>query len=684
MISKPIFAVYTKLLDDAESHNPASLPSSTPASALPVTLRAVLAGAVCSALTCALVTWAELVISTIRIGYLQLPPVSLVLLIVLVAAARGMSNVLKGRWSFTAAEQITVYVMSIMAAMVSSHGMAQKLIPLLVAPNYFATPMNGWQALFSAHLPHWLVPYNPKGPDAQPISVGYYEGLSGGGRLPGMAWVVPLLAWSVFLGLIFFSFLCLTAILRRQWVDNEKLSFPLAQLPLEVLSKDERGRNFFARPLVWLGALIPVAVYGIDWVHQIEPVVPLIPMSMVLNDYMTSPPWNQVSYTPLIFSFAALGFFYLLPADVLLSIWFFFLLDRAEELVGIQYGFSMPHMPTSWLPLFQGYQTIGAYVALVGYLLYVARPHLKNVWLNAIGRIRTAEAQDEILSYRTAFWGLTVSLVLCCLMLWAVGMSFWLSVLEIVTVVLLIAVVMARSTAEGGLLMTETTFQPYDIYRMGGSMHGLGAGNLTLLAFVDHLLSHDQRGLLMTGMLDSSYLGDRVGMQRRSLGKVIALGVLLAALIAIPLQLFITYKIHALRMDVWMMQGSPKTQFNVNQAFLQAPMDSSGTQWQRPAFFCVGVLVTLAIMQMRSSFHWWPLHPLGYALAGSQSTIEFWFPCLLAWALKSVTLRYGGRTFYQTMRQFFLGLIVGEFSMAVVSAMVNMLFHIPPPPFPWV
>ena len=116
-----------------------------------------------------------------------------------------------------------------------------------------------------------------------------------------------------------------------------------------------------------------------------------------------------------------------------------------------------------------------------------------------------------------------------------------------------------------------------------------------------------------------------------------------------------------------------------------------------------GVLADAGIFQRRRSSmtvfltlscerrsYWWPLHPLGYALAGSWSTIEFWFPCLLAWMFKSLFLRYGGMSMYGKARPFFLGLILGEFGIAVFFVVINAVSHqispehtIPAPPFPW-
>ena len=107
-------------------------------------------------------------------------------------------------------------------------------------------------------------------------------------------------------------------------------------------------------------------------------------------------------------------------------------------------------------------------------------------------------------------------------------------------------------------------------------------------------------------------------------------------------------------------------------------------------FFTVGVVVTLFLTAMRAAFFWWPLHPLGYALSGSWSTIQFWFPCLIAWVFKSLILRYGGMALYQKARPFFLGMVIGEFGMAVFYVLLNVLsawltpqHKFPPPDFPW-
>jgi hypothetical protein len=63
--------------------------------------------------------------------------------------------------------------------------------------------------------------------------------------------------------------------------------------------------------------------------------------------------------------------------------------------------------------------------------------------------------------------------------------------------------------------------------------------------------------------------------------------------------------------------------------------------------------------------------------------IVFWFPVLVAWLIKSVLIRYFGMHAYTRLRPFFLGLILGEFFMAVLWATLGCIWRVKAPFFPW-
>ena len=643
--------------------------------------RALIIGSIAAAATSYLVMQAEMVVSSIRVGFLQFPPAAFGMLL-LVTMLGALSRLISTKLRLSSTDLIVIYSMCLVSSMVSSHGVVEKFVPLLIAPGYGANSSNNWRELFWDHLQQRQVPFDLHGSTNQLVLTAFFARLQRGEQIPLTLWVTPLITWGVLIVLVLFAFLCLAAILRKQWVDNEKLSFPLAQLPLEITS-DLHGKNFFRSKPMWFGVAIPVVVFTVKAFHLIYPVLPDIPLSWIINDYLTSPPWNNLAHTMVVISFAAIGFFFLLPVDILFSIWFFFVLSRVEQLVAMSYNINTPVMPLYPSPLFVGYQTIGAYLVLAGYFFVIARPHFRKVFDAATGKTKVDDSQ-ELLPYRFAFWGLLASVAASSLYLWSMGMSLWIAVSELIVFLFVIAIVMARSTAEAGMLMTETTFRPVDILRMFIPLHSLGPVNLTQMAFFDNLFLRDQRGLVLTGMLDISKMSDGAKINRRAFVPVLVIGVMIALVVSTYLNICVPYQIGGARMDGWMMQGSPQCTWTDYQNYF-APGATSLSQnaWQMPVFFSVGVVITLILSAMRAAYFWWPLHPLGYALSGSWSTVIFWFPCLVAWMLKALSLRYGGMSFYVRCRPFFLGLVIGEFGMACILVLLSVWFKIPPPAFPW-
>jgi hypothetical protein len=68
------------------------------------------------------------------------------------------------------------------------------------------------------------------------------------------------------------------------------------------------------------------------------------------------------------------------------------------------------------------------------------------------------------------------------------------------------------------------------------------------------------------------------------------------------------------------------------------------------------------------------LHPLGYC-AGPW-LVWSWFPFCLAWALKTVILRYGGQPAYRRLTPFFLGLVLGDYATGAAWAIIGPLLKV--------
>jgi hypothetical protein len=646
-----------------------------------ISFRGFAIGLVAAAAVSLIVSYAELKIKYIQIGFLQLPPAVVGMFVFLLIASSWAARVRK-QFGLSPQELLTVYCMMLFSSMISSRGLLEKVLPLLVTPAYFANEANGWAKFYFPNIKQWMVPFDRAQPlqnSPQLVAKRFFEGLRGGETIPWHQWIGPLLAWGVLALLVFGAFMCLASIIRRQWVDNEKLSFPLAQLPLEMI-RDDRETGFFRNRLTWIGFAVPAVVFTVNGLHGWFPSVPEVTLTTNLGQYATNPPVNAIGYTPMFVSFAAIGFLFMLPVEILFSLWFFFVLTRVQQVIGASYNMEMMEMPIYPTKLFIGYQVMGAYFVLAGYLLWVSLPHLKKVIRGALG-VEKVNDSNELLPYSAAFAGLILCVLGAALWLRLAGMSPWLAVFELVIFIFIVATVMARSTAEGGLLMTETSFRPVDVYRLFAPTSSLGPANMTVLAFVDAGFFRDLRGLVLTGFLDGLRIGDGARIRRRAFLPVFIAAILIAMVVGGIFQIWLPYKEGGIHLYDYAYASNNKWGFMDYEPAMRGAV--SRISWQAPFFFVVGIAVTVFLAYMRYAFFWWPLHPLGYALCASWTMIVFWFPCLIAWIIKSNVMKYGGMRTYVRARPFFLGMIMGEFSMAVVWTIVSWAANAPAPAFPW-
>src|SRR5207302_5994372 len=109
-------------------------------------------------------------------------------------------------------------------------------------------------------------------------------------------WLAPICVWSVYIVVMIWVMLCLNVLIRRQWMDRERLSFPIVQLPLELTREGGAAGTFLSRQM-WIGFLIPVILESLASLNYLYPSVPFLPIKpsdprLDLTPYFTVPPWN--------------------------------------------------------------------------------------------------------------------------------------------------------------------------------------------------------------------------------------------------------------------------------------------------------------------------------------------------------------------------------------------------------
>ena len=76
-------------------------------------------------------------------------------------------------------------------------------------------------------------------------------------------------------------------------------------------------------------------------------------------------------------------------------------------------------------------------------------------------------------------------------------------------------------------------------------------------------------------------------------------------------------------------------------------------------FFAIGSAAMSALTFLQYRFAWWPLHPVGLAIASVWMIRNQAVAIFIAWAAKSLIMRFGGIELYRKAAPFFLSLIWG-------------------------
>ena len=82
------------------------------------------------------------------------------------------------------------------------------------------------------------------------------------------AWVVPCLAWCTVIIALLVCMLGINLLVHKHWAVRERLSYPLAQIPLDIINN---GPRLFKTRLIWIGFAISVTFNLINGIHTLFP-----------------------------------------------------------------------------------------------------------------------------------------------------------------------------------------------------------------------------------------------------------------------------------------------------------------------------------------------------------------------------------------------------------------------------
>jgi hypothetical protein len=275
-------------------------------------------------------------------------------------------------------------------------------------------------------------------------------------------------------------------------------------------------------------------------------------------------------------------------------------------------------------------------------------------------------APEEWLSYRSAWLGVIGGFAGLVLFLSALGMSAWLAAL-LLTLYLLFLITLTRIVAEAGAgWHFGPNFNPHAIIFDTFGHRAFGPRDLTMLAYT-YWIDQDYRDNPMPHQLEAMKMGQSANTATRRLLIALLVAAVLGALAAFWANLHIYYEYGAAtaKSRPWITSVG-QAPFRALRSWMDNPRLPNTTY---VGGMGLGLFMVAALGVARQRLAGWPFHPLGYAVANTNSMDYMWMPFFVAWLIKAIILRYGGMRLYRAAIPFFLGLILGDYVVPTLWAL---------------
>lgn len=589
---------------------------------------------------------------------------------------------------FSGMELLVIWLMMVLFSAIGYAGLTETFFVNITAPERFAKDAYRWTEVLTPLLPKaWF-------PDSTQAVNLFYDGLPGGkemsisgvlGSIPWGVWLPVLSVWSLFILGSFFVMLCLMVLFGRQWVVNERVLFPLARVPMlmgEAL--DQKTLNsWWTDNYLLIGLTFAGALHLLNGMHFYYPSVPELPTLVLAGKFF--PKFGLFSgfyKLKLYFIPAFIGFAFLTTRQISFSMWAFYLLGGL--FFGLLYvmGWQLPEaaLGTTLGPDLvrpEGAQTIGSYLIFFIFLIWLARYHLKETICCIMRPICTSKQEEARgrfdktpKQWQPACWpliGLFLGMAFLSVWCWWFGLPFIAAVLLPIAFVITMLVA-SRIVCQGGLPYFTLTAAPSDALMGFFGTGFFGSAGMAATAVMQKVLFLDVREAVAPTLFHGSKIRQQ-SANRNLVLVAIGISLVIALAAAFVTMLYLGYKFGLRELGLDWATQTVLANYENAQRLVDQPVGPN--EWTI-TYAALGGLVMAALIFCYYKFPWWPLHPLGYLAAYSAGMKILWFPFFIGWLCNHLVLHYGGTSLFNRVRFLFIGLILGDFLMGGVYAVVGL------------
>ena len=596
---------------------------------------------------------------------------------------------------FNRGEMMTLFAALCVSAGISSFGLVDQLVPLIVTPfnSEYATPQSGWNQDVIPHLNRAL--YITDMARIKEYREGFPSAEGLWRKIPWSLWVKPLALWMIFVFALYGMFYSLAMLLYDSWARREKLIFPLARLPEDLLNDEGAASGTLSSTLhsglFWIGFLFVLLLLSYNGICQAELVRGLNPLTLgIKQDQLRQMLANSVfkgiadesefGFRFLII-FTAIGISFLIPLEISASIWIYYLIGMLLFLIAFwtAAGATMESFPSNWLWENHFVSSLGA----GGLLAYSAAALVKLVIERAGALRQAAAAQGRRLGAAgwavklpaSMGWGGLLFLVSSAV---AIGWLAWCHVpwywsAGFLAVIVLVTVGLMRVVAEGGIYWFHIHVGPFHLIKSFGATEAVPKAVLAPLMPIYSVLFLDIKTFMAPAVMNSFKMQDETRAARRWFHTIVIAASLATVAVSFVAILYIVYGVGANRAEPWFFTVGPQSLFDNTQLMVSGGAAGSGQHnW---IFYLIGAAWVLLSIGLRRKFFWW-LHPIGLVMLANPLIAQLWFSFFLGWCCKKLAVRYGGRHMFARLRPAFIGLIFGEFVAAFTWSLIAVTMHL--------
>ncbi len=634
-----------------------------------MTWRAFLIGLVAVALIAAVTPYNDFDKGNTFLTGNHFPAGAVAILLVLTLAVNVGLKLMRRSWAMRQSELMLVWCMMVVSCTVPASGLMRYSFSIPAAPAYYAARADlPYEEHVLKEVPRDLVlTKDPKSVAAKR----FFEGTPTGEKLgiPWRPWLRPMLAWGVFTLLFYAATFFVGGMLRKQWVDSERLIFPLARVPLEF-TEDAGEASLLPAVVRNKGFVVGVIVTLLFAFIRSAPVITGADQGwrpdLKIQDVLWGTPLQSLDLWSGFIYPIAIGFAFLVPSDISLSIWFFFIFTRIQ--LQVAYWIGQPIQGSTWGP-FMAWQQAGSYIVFVLMMLWAARRHLGAVFRKAVGLDRSIDDSAEPISYRLGFWGFVVSFIAMAAWFTWYGMNFFVALL-LLALMFTLVLGLARLISQGGVFFVQQRWQPPDLVHSISGGRAFGAAAAVVAQMQNAIFIFDAREILSGHAMNALRIASVFKKHRRFFLPAMFAALLVSMLVCAWATLDTYYRIGGYNIaNPWGTTAHPKETFTKAHRMIAVPGQTADPRYGPMA---LGATIMFFVTFMRGRFYWWPLHSLGFLVAASYAAHTLWFSFLLGWLTKVLTLKFAGGGMLRVLRSFFLGVIIAESFVIAVSTVLGL------------